>query len=100
MILLWLLLIVVVVLQVGGRSFCVPGVVLLTNNASPSPQLLGTIHGMGAVVSATFRTVGPIVAGKWYAQGLEKGVVGYAWWWVAGMSVLGIVPSFWARDGK
>lgn len=98
--LLWLGIVVVVVLQVAARTFAIPGLVLLTNNASPSPAMLGTIHGMGAATSSAFRTIGPIVAGHWYGQGIEKGVVGWAWWWLALVSFTGVVPSFWARDGK
>ena len=97
---LWFGIVVVVILQVGARTFAIPGSVLLINNSSPSPQLLGTIHGMGAATSSAFRTIGPIVAGHWYSQGLEKGVVGYAWWWFSFMSLIGVIPSFWARDGK
>lgn len=98
--LLWLGIVVVLVLQVAARTFAIPGSVLLINNSSPSPSMLGTIHGMGAATSSAFRTIGPIVAGHWYGQGLEKGVVGWAWWWVALMSLLGVIPSFWARDGR
>ncbi|KAH0832690.1 hypothetical protein AYO21_04766 [Fonsecaea monophora] len=97
---LWMGIVVVVVLQVAARTFAIPGSVLLINNSSPSPAMLGTIHGMGAATSSAFRTIGPIVAGHWYGQGLEKGVVGWAWWWLALVSLFGVVPSFWAKDGK
>ncbi|OCT48853.1 major facilitator superfamily MFS 1 protein [Cladophialophora carrionii] len=97
---LWIGIVVVVVLQVAARTFAIPGSVLLINNSSPSPAMLGTIHGMGAATSSAFRTIGPIVAGHWYGQGLEKGVVGWAWWWLAFVSVFGVVPSFWAKDGR
>ncbi|KIX02923.1 uncharacterized protein Z518_08866 [Rhinocladiella mackenziei CBS 650.93] len=99
-ILLWFGIVVVVVLQVAARTFAIPGSVLLINNSSPSPAMLGTIHGMGAATSSAFRTIGPIVAGHWYGQGLEKGVVGWAWWWLSLVSLIGVIPSFWARDGK
>ncbi|KAK5556046.1 hypothetical protein LTR46_005892 [Exophiala xenobiotica] len=99
-VMLWFGIVVVVVLQVAARTFAIPGSVLLINNSSPGPQLLGTIHGMGAATSSAFRTIGPIVAGHWYGQGLEKGVVGWAWWWLALISFFGVVPSLWARDGK
>jgi hypothetical protein len=97
---LWTGLILVVILQISARTFAVPGLVLLTNNASPGPALLGTIHGMGAAVSSLFRTIGPIVAGNWYGQGLNIGIVGWAWWWLSFVSLLGVIPCFWARDGK
>lgn len=97
---LWIGIVVVVFLQVAARTFAIPGSVLLINNSSPSPAMLGTIHGMGAATSSAFRTIGPIVAGHWYGQGLEKGVVGWAWWWLAFVSIFGVIPSFWAKDGR
>jgi MFS family permease len=98
--LLWVGIVLVASLQVGARTFAAPGVVLLTNNASPSPAVLGTIHGMGAATSSMFRTVGPIVVGHWYSQGLEEGVVGKAWWLLSLVALIGVVPSYWARDGR
>ncbi|EHY53912.1 hypothetical protein HRR83_004553 [Exophiala dermatitidis] len=98
--LLWVGIVVVVLLQVSARTFAIPGSVLLINNSSPSPAMLGTIHGMGAATSSAFRTIGPIVAGHWYAQGLQMGVIGWAWWCLSLVSLLGVVPSYWARDGR
>ncbi|KIV85365.1 hypothetical protein PV11_01066 [Exophiala sideris] len=97
---LWCGIVLVVILQVAARTFAIPGSVLLINNSSPGPQMLGTIHGMGAATSSAFRTIGPIVAGHWYGQGLEKGIVGWAWWWLALVSLVGVLPSLWAKDGK
>jgi len=97
---LWVGIVVVVVLQVAARTFAIPGSVLLINNSSPGPAMLGTIHGMGAATSSAFRTVGPIVAGHWYGSGLKMGVVGWAWWLLAAVSLVGVVPSYWARDGQ
>jgi hypothetical protein len=99
-ILLWLGIIGVVILQIGARTFAIPGSVLLINNSSPSPALLGTIHGMGAATSSAFRTIGPMAAGHWYSQGLEKGMVGFPWWCVSLVALFGVLPSFWARDGR
>ena len=96
---LWLGIIGVLLLQVGARTFSLPGSILLINNSSPGPQLLGTVHGMGAATSSAFRTVGPIVAGHWYARGLEGGMVGLGWWGIAAVSVVGCAPVFWVRDG-
>jgi MFS family permease len=97
---LWVGIILVLLLQVGARTFAMPGTILLINNSSPSPSMLGTINGMGAATSSAFRTIGPIIAGHWYAQGLEEGSVGYAWWCLAAVSVVGCAPTFFARDGS
>ena len=98
--LLWVSITACLLLQVGARTFSLPGSILLINNSAPSPALLGTIHGMGAATSSAFRTVGPILAGKWYAQGLWSGTVGVGWWGIALVSVAGCVPVFWVRDGE
>ena len=91
---LWIGIILVLLLQVGARTFAMPGSILLINNSSPSPGMLGTIHGMGAATSSAFRTIGPIISGHWYAQGLEGGSVGYAWWCLAAVSVFGCLPTY------
>ena len=90
----------VLLLQVGARTFALPGTILLINNSAPHPALLGTIHGLGASTSSAFRTVGPIVSGYWYSQGIKMGMVGHSWWMLSGVSVVGALASFWARDGS
>lgn len=96
---LWIGIIFVLLLQVGARTFSLPGSILLINNSSPGPTLLGTVHGMGAATSSAFRTVGPIVSGHWYAEGLKGGIVGLGWWGIALVSAMGCVPVFWVKDG-
>ncbi|KAK5311028.1 hypothetical protein LTR70_009076 [Exophiala xenobiotica] len=98
--LLWTGIILIALIIISARTFAVPGIVLLTNNASPGPEVLGTIHGLGAAVSSAFRTIGPIVAGHWYSNGLERGMVGEAWWLLAVGALLGCIPVFWVKDGR
>lgn len=97
---LWSGILLVAMILIGARTFAIPGVVLLTNNASPGPEVLGTIHGLGAAVSSAFRTIGPMVAGKWYSDGLRRNVIGEPWWLLAFSAMLGCVPVFWVKDGK
>ena len=97
---LWFAMTLVLLLQVGARTFALPGTILLINNSAPHPALLGTIHGLGASTSSAFRTVGPIVSGYWYSQGIKMGMVGHSWWMLSGVSVVGALASFWARDGS
>lgn len=99
-VLLWVGIIFVAMMIISARTFAVPGIVLLTNNASPSSETLGTIHGLGAAVSSAFKTLGPIVAGKWYSNGLQRNAIGEAWWLLASSAAIGCVPVFWIRDGK
>lgn len=96
---LWFGITVVLLLQVGARTFALPGTILLINNSAPHPSMLGTVHGLGASTSSAFRTIGPIVTGYWYGVGLERGMVGFSWWALALVSVGGCLVSFWARDG-
>ena len=98
--LVWLGISVVLFFQVLARTFALPATIILLNNCSPHPSVLGTIHGLGSSASSTFRTFGPIVAGKWYAIGLERGIVGTAWWGIAFVSVIGVVASYWVYNGS
>lgn len=97
---LWFGITLVLLLQVGARTFALPGTILLINNSAPHPSMLGTVHGLGASTSSAFRTIGPIVTGYWYGLGLRQGMVGFAWWALALVSVMGCLTSFWARDGS
>lgn len=98
--LIWLGISFVLLLQVAARTFALPATIILLNNCSPHPSVLGTIHGLGSSASSTFRTVGPIASGRWYAIGLEKGVVGTAWWGIAAVSAGGCIASYWIYNGS
>lgn len=97
---LWIGITVVQLIQVTARTFTLPGIIILLNNCSPHPSVLGTIHGIGQSVSATFRTVGPIVAGWWYGIGLENGIVGASWWGTAGLAGIGCATAMWLYEGS
>ena len=67
----WMGISFVLFLQVAARTFALPATIILINNSSPHPSVLGTIHGIGQACSATFRTIGPILAGVlvWHVAG-------------------------------
>lgn len=90
----------VLLLQVSARTFALPASIILLNNSSPHPSVLGTIHGVGQACSATFRTIGPMLAGYWYGTWLDRGVVGMGWWIVALVACVGCVAAFWVRNGS
>ncbi|KNG79914.1 MFS transporter [Aspergillus nomiae NRRL 13137] len=69
----WFSIIVVLFLQVTARTFTLPTSIILLNNCSPHPSVLGTIHGIGQSVSSAFRTIGPIFSGSWYGYGWRSG---------------------------
>lgn len=96
----WFGITLVLFLQVTARTFALPATIILLNNCSPHPSVLGTIHGLGQSVSATFRTVGPIIAGWWYGAGLEKGIIGVAWWGTAGVAGAGCATAMWVYEGS
>ncbi|TVY80466.1 putative membrane protein [Lachnellula suecica] len=97
---IWMGIVLVLLLQVTARTFTLPATIILLNNCSPNPSVLGTVHGIGQSVSAAFRTIGPAVGGWWYGAGLEKGVVGAAWWGIAGVSAAGCVTAVWVYEGS
>jgi MFS family permease len=96
----WVSIIIVLFLQVTARTFTLPTSIILLNNCSPHPSVLGTVHGIGQSVSSAFRTIGPIFSGWWYGHGLDIGVVGFAWWLIAIVSVLGCVAAIYVYEGS
>jgi hypothetical protein len=99
-VLIWLGISLVLTLQVSARTFALPASIILVNNASPHPSVLGTIHGVGQSVSSAMRTLGPVAGGYWFGLGLEKGVVGLGWWAIASISALGCIASLWVKNGS
>ncbi|CAK4033333.1 related to permease of the major facilitator superfamily [Lecanosticta acicola] len=99
-IIIWLGISFVLFLQVAARTFALPASIILLNNSSPHPSVLATIHGVGNACSATFRTLGPMLAGYWYGIWTERGIVGMSWWIVALVASLGCLASFKVRNGS
>lgn len=97
---IWIGISFVVFLQVAARTFALPASIILLNNSSPHPSVLATIHGIGNACSATFRTIGPMLAGYWYGMWTERGIVGMAWWIVATVAACGCIASFKVRNGS
>ncbi|KAK3111933.1 hypothetical protein LTR53_012309 [Teratosphaeriaceae sp. CCFEE 6253] len=97
--LVWAGITLVLLVQVLARTFALPATAILISNASPHPSVLGTVHGIAQTVSSATRTVGPAVAGWAYGVGLERGVVGLAWWGMGAVAVVGAVAGRWVREG-
>ncbi|KYK54471.1 hypothetical protein DCS_06429 [Drechmeria coniospora] len=97
---IWIGIILVLLLQVTARTFTLPASIILLNNCSPHPSVLGTIHGLGQSVSAGFRTVGPVIGARWYGFGLDIGVVAWGWWGVAALSAVGCVTAMGMHEGN
>ncbi|ORY62134.1 major facilitator superfamily domain-containing protein [Pseudomassariella vexata] len=97
---IWVGIFFLLLLHTTGRTMTLPASIILLNNCSPHPSVLGTIHGLGQSVSAGFRTVGPIVGGCWYGIGLNAEMVGFSWWAVGGMSALGWAAAMIIYEGS
>ncbi|KUI66191.1 hypothetical protein VM1G_02403 [Cytospora mali] len=96
---LWFTIVFILFLHTSARTMTLPASIILLNNCSPHPSVLGTIHGIGQSVSAGFRTVGPIVGGWWYGVGLDWGMVAFSWWAVGCVSVAGWIASLLLYEG-
>ncbi|KAH6637525.1 major facilitator superfamily domain-containing protein [Boeremia exigua] len=99
-VLIWLGIVLMLTLQVSARTFALPASIILVNNASPHPTVLGTIHGVGQSVSSAMRTLGPVAGGYWFGVGLERGILGVGWWAIAGVSAVGCLASLWVKNGS
>lgn len=97
--LIWFSLSLVLFVQVVGRTFALPATIILVNNCSPHPSVLGTIHGIAQSVSSASRTIGPVLGGWGFGKGLESGVVGSVWWGMACVASIGWVVSSLVREG-
>jgi len=96
---IWTTIIVILFLQVVGRTFALPATTILVNNVSPHPSVLGTIHGIGQSVSSGTRTIGPILFSWVFGKGLNMGVVGLGWWVMASVATAGVLAAQWVREG-
>lgn len=97
--LIWPALVVTLGLQVLSRTFALPGAIILINNSTPHPSVLGTIHGVAQSVSSAARTIGPIVGGWLMGEGLKHNTVGVVWWTMAIIAALGWSASWAIFEG-
>lgn len=97
--LIWICITIVLVVQVTARTFALPATAILVNNACPHPSVLGSMHGIAQSVSAATRTIGPLLAGWAYGQGLKIGVVGLAWWCLCLVAIIGAIVGRWVKEG-
>lgn len=96
----WIAIFSLLAYRTFGHTFTVPITQILINNASPHPSVLGAVHGIGQSVSSGCRTLGPVVWSSLYGVGLEKGMVGIAWWALAVESLGAAGLSWFLREGS
>lgn len=80
---LWIGMVGVLFLQVAARTFALPLMQVLTNNCSPHPSVLGSLHGVASSVSSGAFSIGPIISSWLFGRGLGMGFVALAWWVLA-----------------
>ncbi|EMD88566.1 hypothetical protein COCHEDRAFT_1196540 [Bipolaris maydis C5] len=96
---IWIAITAALSIQVLARTFALPCTAILINNASPHPSVLGTVHGIGQSVSSLTRTFGPVFFSWLFGKGLERGMVGLAWWCMGLVAVGGWVLAQGVREG-
>ncbi|KAF2275307.1 MFS general substrate transporter [Westerdykella ornata] len=97
--LIWICITVVLLIQVFARTFALPCMIILINNCSPHPSVLGTVHGIGQTVSSLTRTIGPIIFAWTFGRSLDIGIVGISWWILALVAVLGSIAGRFLYEG-
>ena len=97
---IWIMISSLLVLQTFGRTFVLPITQILVNNCTPHPSVLGAVHGIGQSVSSGCRTLGPVIWSSLYGVGLERGVVGIAWWILCVESLTAAAASLLLREGS
>ncbi|KAI0474276.1 major facilitator superfamily domain-containing protein [Xylaria cf. heliscus] len=96
---IWVAIGGVLFVQVSARTFALPAQTILVNNCTPHPSILGTVHGLAQSASSLARTIGPVAGGWLYGLGLSHGFVAGVFWGLAGMAVVGVMVSFWVKEG-
>jgi hypothetical protein len=91
----WVGVTLVVLFHMLARAFAIPASLILLNRCARDGSVRGKVHGICQTVSASSRAMGAAAAGAWYVIGLERGMMGTAWWAVSAVSALGSVAGFW-----
>ncbi|KAM6507077.1 hypothetical protein FALCPG4_018466 [Fusarium falciforme] len=81
--LVWTCLSAVLSMQVLSRTFVNPATVMLVNDCAPTPDTLGTVHGMAQSTSSAARIIGPTMGGAVLGWGLSNNFVGLPLWTLA-----------------
>jgi hypothetical protein len=85
------------------KAFCViigfPSMTILMTNSCKSLSILGTLNGFATTFSALGRGFGPAISGACFSQGVKRGYVSVAWWFLVVMAVIGAIPTYHMIDG-
>jgi len=81
-------------------TFAFPCCFILLTNSATSLKGLGTLNGMATSLPAIGRAAGPMFAGAVFSLGVQRGYMIAPWWVLAGISVLGAIPTIFQVEGK
>ncbi|KAI1307515.1 major facilitator superfamily domain-containing protein [Xylaria venustula] len=96
----WVFILILLFIHSTSRIFCVPASIILLNNCSPHPSVLGMVHGIGQATAAGFRTLGPVLTGYLHGVAIANKAIGLSWWMVSGTALLSWLVSLVIREGS
>ncbi|KAF3015286.1 hypothetical protein E8E14_007092 [Neopestalotiopsis sp. 37M] len=96
--LIWTCLSIVLTMNVLSRTFVNPATIMLVNDCAPSPDLLGTVHGLASSISSAARILGPTIGGLMLGWGLAHNFVGLPLWLLGIIAVANWAVLWWIDD--
>ena len=96
--LIWTSLSGVLTMHVLSRTFVNPATVMLVNDSAPTPDLLGTVHGLASSISSSARIMGPVAGGILLGWGLAHNLVGLPLWLLGIVAVMNWAILWWIDD--
>ncbi|KAI0509602.1 major facilitator superfamily domain-containing protein [Xylaria bambusicola] len=96
----WIFILILLFIHSTSRIFCVPASIMLLNNCSPHPSVLGIVHGIGQATAAGFRTLGPVCAGYLHGIAIANDTIGLSLWVTSATAILAWLVSLVIREGS
>lgn len=87
-------------MHVLSRTLINPAIMILVNDCAPSPDVLGTVHGLASSISSGARILGPTIWGWMLGWGLAHNIVGLPLWCLGAIALLNWVVLWWIDDVK
>lgn len=93
----WIAIAGVLILNVTGRTAALPAMTILINDCVPGPSARATINAAGTSTAQLSKCIFPFVILSVYAWGLQKDIVGLAFWLLGGLALVAIIASRWVK---
>ncbi|KAM3539011.1 hypothetical protein ARSEF1564_008059 [Beauveria bassiana] len=85
------------------KAFCIivafPSTTILLTNSCTSLRILSSLNGFATMFSALCRALGPASAGWVFTQGVDRGYVVAAYFFLGLVALMGAVPGFLIVEG-